>query len=128
MSAGLLLALPKGRIARELSPVLSRAGIEPEAAFADEHARQLRFATSDPGLGLIQVRSFDVATFVAFGAAQLGVVGNDVLMEFEYREIYAPLDLGIGLCRMVVAEPAELATGTIPRAGVTCGSPPSIRR
>ena len=114
MSAGLLLALPKGRIARELAPVLSRAGIEPEAAFADEHARQLRFATSDQGLDLIQVRSFDVATFVAFGAAQLGVVGNDVLMEFDYREIYAPLDLGIGLCRMVVAEPAELATGDDP--------------
>ena len=114
MSDGMLLALPKGRIARELSPVLARAGIEPEAEFADEHARQLRFATSDPGLELIQVRSFDVATFVAFGAAQLGVVGNDVLMEFDYREIYAPLDLRIGLCRMVVAEPAELATGDDP--------------
>ena len=61
MSDGLLLALPKGRIARELAPVLARAGIEPEAAFADEHARQLRFTTSDPSLGLIQVRSFDVA-------------------------------------------------------------------
>ena len=60
------------------------------------------------------MRSFDVATFVAFGAAQLGVVGNDVLMEFDYREIYAPLDLGIGLCRMVVAEPSELATGDDP--------------
>ena len=114
MSDGLLLALPKGRIARELTPLLARAGIEPEPAFADEGARQLRFSTSDPGLGLIQVRSFDVATFVAFGAAQLGVVGNDVLMEFDYREIYAPLDLRIGLCRMVVAEPAELATGDDP--------------
>ena len=114
MSDGLLLALPKGRIARELAPLLARAGIEPEAAFADDNARQLRFSTSEPGLGLIRVRSFDVATFVAFGAAQLGVVGNDVLMEFDYREIYAPLDLGIGLCRLVVAEPEALATGDDP--------------
>ena len=114
MSNGLLLALPKGRIARELAPLLGRAGIEPEPAFADDAARQLRFSTSEPGLGLIRVRSFDVATFVAFGAAHLGVVGNDVLMEFDYREIYAPLDLGIGFCRMVVAEPAELATGDDP--------------
>ena len=69
VSDGLLLALPKGRIACELAPLLGRAGIEPEAAFADDGARQLRFATSEPGLGLIRVRSFDVATFVAFGAA-----------------------------------------------------------
>ena len=114
MSSGLLLALPKGRIARELAPLLSRAGIEPEPAFADDDARQLRFSTSELDLGLIRVRSFDVATFVAFGAAQLGVVGNDVLMEFDYREIYAPLDLRIGLCRMVVAEPAALADGDDP--------------
>ena len=55
------------------------------------------------------MRSFDVATFVAFGAAQLGVAGNDVLMEFDYSEIYAPLDLDIGHCRMAVAAPAEWA-------------------
>jgi ATP phosphoribosyltransferase len=54
------------------------------------------------------VRSFDVATFVAFGAAHLGVAGNDVLMEFDYPELYAPLDLGVGVCRLVVAEPAEM--------------------
>ena len=65
-------------------PVLRAAGIEPEEAFADEDARQLRFSTNVPGLDLIRVRSFDVATFVAFGAAHLGVAGNDVLMEFDY--------------------------------------------
>ncbi|MCH8035733.1 MAG: ATP phosphoribosyltransferase, partial [Proteobacteria bacterium] len=63
-----MLALPKGRLLRELTPLMSRAGIEPEPAFADESARQLRFATNDPGLEIIRVRSFDVATFVAFGA------------------------------------------------------------
>ena len=70
--------------------------------------RQLRFATSEPGLDLIRVRSFDVATFVAFGAAQLGVAGNDVLMEFDYSEIYAPLDLDVGHCRIAVAATGRL--------------------
>jgi ATP phosphoribosyltransferase len=57
----------------------------------------------------VRVRSFDVATFVAFGAAQIGICGADVLMEFDYPEIYAPLDLGIGPCRISVAEPLETA-------------------
>lgn len=99
----LVLALPKGRILHELTPLLSHAGLEPEAAFAEEEARQLRFTTNDPLLDIIRVRSFDVATFVAFGAAHLGVVGNDVLMEFDYPELYAPVDLGIGRCRLSVA-------------------------
>jgi len=103
----LVMALPNGRVLGEVMPLLHRIGIEPEPAFADPASRQLRFATSDPGLDLIRVRSFDVATFVAFGAAQLGVAGNDVLMEFDYPEIYAPLDLAIGRCRLVVAAPAE---------------------
>jgi len=105
----LVLALPKGRILRELLPLLGAAGIEPEPAFRDESARQLRFATNLPGLDVVRVRSFDVATFVAFGAAQLGVAGNDVLMEFDYPELYAPVDLGIGHCRLSVAEPASLS-------------------
>ena len=105
---GLVLALPKGRILGELIPVMARAGIEPEPAFADPDSRQLRFATNHEALGIIRVRSFDVATFVAFGAAHLGVAGNDVLMEFDYPEIFAPLDLDIGHCRLVVAAPTEL--------------------
>ena len=62
------------------------------------------------------MRSFDVATFVAFGAAQLGVAGNDVLMEFDYSEIYAPLDLDIGHCRMMVAAPADHVEDEDPRS------------
>ena len=110
----LVLALPKGRILRELTPLLRRAGIEPEPSFADEDTRQLRFATNDPTIEIIRVRSFDVATFVAFGAAHLGVAGNDVLMEFDYPEIYAPVDLGIGRCRLAVAEPSDAAEGDDP--------------
>jgi ATP phosphoribosyltransferase len=104
----LTLAVPRGRILSELVPLLVRAGIEPEAAFADEDARQLRFATNQPALEIVRVRSFDVATFVAFGAAQLGVAGNDVIMEFDYPELYAPVDLKIGRCRLSVAEPREI--------------------
>ncbi|WP_303981308.1 ATP phosphoribosyltransferase [Dongia mobilis] len=109
MSDIFVLALPKGRILKEVLPVLKKAGIEPEAEFADENSRALRFRTNDPKLEIIRVRSFDVATFVAFGAAQLGVAGNDVLLEFDYPEIYAPVDLGIGHCRLSVAEPADLS-------------------
>ena len=111
----LVIALPKGRILDEAMPLLARAGIEPEPAFSDPESRQLRFATNQPNLSLIRVRSFDVATFVAFGAAQLGIAGNDVLMEFDYSEIYAPLDLGIGKCRLSVAEPAEMVRRDDPR-------------
>ncbi|MGE5148073.1 MAG: ATP phosphoribosyltransferase, partial [Candidatus Eiseniibacteriota bacterium] len=89
-------------------PLLGRIGIEPEPAFADVRARQLQFDTNIPGFSVIRVRSFDVATFVAFGAAHLGVAGNDVLMEFDYPEIYAPLDLDIGHCHLAVAEPKEM--------------------
>ena len=103
----LVLALPKGRILGEVIPLVRRAGIEIEAAFDDPDSRQLRFATNQRGLDVIRVRNFDVATFVAFGAAHLGVAGNDVLMEFEYPEIYAPLDLGVGRCRLMVAAPEE---------------------
>ncbi|MFQ5959393.1 MAG: ATP phosphoribosyltransferase [Alphaproteobacteria bacterium] len=105
----LVIAVPKGRILDEVMPLVRLAGIEPEPAFDDADARQLRFATNHPEISIIRVRSFDVATFVAFGAAQLGVAGRDVLMEFEYPELYAPLDLGVGRCRLVVAEPAEMA-------------------
>jgi ATP phosphoribosyltransferase len=104
----LVLALPKGRILREVMPLVRRAGIEPEPAFDDPASRRLRFATNVAGLSIIRVRSFDVATFVAFGAAHLGVAGNDVLMEFNYPELYAPVDLGVGKCRLSVAEPREL--------------------
>lgn len=115
MTPELIIALPKGRILDEAMPLLRRAGIEPEAAFTDPDSRALKFATDVPGLSLIRVRSFDVATFVAFGAAHLGIAGNDVLMEFGFSEIYAPVDLGIGKCRLSVAEPAEDAANDDPR-------------
>jgi ATP phosphoribosyltransferase len=101
----LVLALPKGRILAELSPLLARAGISPDPDALDEGSRHLRFATADPALDVVRVRPFDVATFVAFGAAAIGVVGSDVLAEFDYPELYAPLDLRLGLCRLSIAAP-----------------------
>ena len=105
----LVLALPKGRILDEAMPLVRAAGILPEADFDNPRSRALRFSTNHPGIDIIRVRAFDVATFVAFGAAQMGIAGNDVLMEFDYAEIYAPLDLQIGRCRLAVAEPEDLA-------------------
>jgi ATP phosphoribosyltransferase len=109
VSAPIVLALPKGRILRECAPLMARAGIRPAADWDDEDSRRLRFPTDDPALDLVRVRPFDVATFVAFGAAQIGICGADVLLEHDYPEICAPLDLGIGRCRVSVAEPAETA-------------------
>ncbi|PPQ35297.1 ATP phosphoribosyltransferase [Rhodopila globiformis] len=105
----LILALPKGRILSECGPLLARAGIVPSPDYADGDSRRLRFPTDDPLLDIVRVRPFDVATFVAFGAAHIGICGADVLMEFDYPEVYAPLDLGIGKCRVSVAEPAATA-------------------
>jgi ATP phosphoribosyltransferase len=105
----MILALPTGRILGEVMPLLDRLGITPEPAFDDPDTRRLRFATNVRWLDLIRVRNFDVATFVAFGAAQLGIAGNDVLMEFDYSEIYAPLDLDVGHCHLAVAATADAA-------------------
>jgi ATP phosphoribosyltransferase len=115
MADPVIIAVPKGRILEEALPLLARAGIEPEPSFSDEGSRALRFATNRSDISLIRVRAFDVATFVAHGAAQLGIVGSDVLMEFDYSELYAPVDLGIGRCRVSVAEPAALAAEDDPR-------------
>ena len=113
--APIILALPKGRILKECAPLLARAGLVPGPGYDDEDSRHLRFPTNDPGLDVVRVRSFDVATFVAFGAAEIGICGSDVLAEFDYDEIYAPLDLGIGACRVSVAEPVATAGTDDPR-------------
>jgi ATP phosphoribosyltransferase len=105
----LVLALPKGRVLKAIRPILKVAGMEPEEGFFDESDRRLRFTTKAKDVDVIRVRSFDVATFLAFGAAHMGVAGSDVLMEFDHPEIYAPVDLGVGACRMVVASTIEAA-------------------
>lgn len=106
MSDALTFAVPKGRILEEALPVMARAGVVPEAAFHDKGNRALSFATKGSDMRIIRVRAFDVATFVAHGAAQAGIVGSDVVEEFDYPDLYAPVDLDIGHCRLSVAEPA----------------------
>ena len=103
----LTFAVPKGRILDEALPVMARAGVEPDAEFHDPKSRALAFATTRNDMRMIRVRAFDVATFVAHGAAQIGIVGSDVIEEFDYADLYAPIDLGIGLCRLSVARLAS---------------------
>ncbi|MAR56750.1 MAG: ATP phosphoribosyltransferase [Rickettsiales bacterium] len=107
MQRPITLAIPKGRIYEELKPLMKSVGIEPEPGFFDSSNRALQFATNRPDLSIIRVRSFDVATFVARGGAQIGVVGSDVLEEFDYQGLYAPVNLDIGHCRLSIAEPVD---------------------
>lgn len=109
MSKKYVIAIPKGRILEELLPILQNAGIQPADNFFEKKDRSLKFATNLEWLDIIRVRSFDAATFVAYGAAQIGVAGSDVLEEFNYSNIFAPLDLDIGHCRLSVAAPSEIA-------------------
>lgn len=116
MTAMLTFAVPKGRILDEALPLMARAGIVPEAGFHDKKNRALSFACEDPGMRVIRVRAFDVATFVAHGAAQAGIVGSDVIEEFDYSDLYAPVDLDIGHCRLSIAEPKDAAADEAGRA------------
>lgn len=103
----LILAVPKGRILDELKPLMDACNIIPEDDFFDDKSRKLQFNTNHEALEIIRVRAFDVATFVAYGAADIGVVGNDALEEFDYSELYSPVDLKIGGCRLSVACPND---------------------
>jgi ATP phosphoribosyltransferase len=111
MSEPLTFAVPKGRILDEALPVMARAGLVPESAFHDKGNRSLSFACEGGDMRIIRVRAFDVATFVAFGAAQAGIVGSDVIEEFDFSELYAPVDLDIGHCRLSVAAPQDAGSG-----------------
>ena len=111
----IIIAIPKGRILKELEPMLKKVKITPEKSFYKNN-RKLMFSTSDKNILIIIVRSFDVANFVAFGGAHLGIVGSDVIKEFSFEEIYAPVNLGIGKCRMSVAEPIKLAAADDPKS------------
>lgn len=108
----LTFAVPKGRILDEALPLMARAGVVPEAEFHDKKSRALSFACENSDMRIIRVRAFDVATFVAHGAAQVGIVGSDVVEEFAYSDLYAPVDLDIGHCRLSVAEPAGQEAGS----------------
>ena len=126
----LTFAIPKGRILEEALPLMERAGVVPEAEFFDKKSRALSFAVEGSDMRLIRVRAFDVATFVAHGAAQAGIVGSDVVEEFAYPDLYAPVDLDIGHCRLSVAEPvgASAADGAVSHLRVASKYPNLTRR
>ena len=99
----LIIAIPRGRIIKELKPILKKTSFAPENEMFDDKSRKLTFLSKNKDINFIKVRSFDACTFVAFGAAQIGIAGEDVIKEYNYSEIYAPLELNIGHCRLSVA-------------------------
>ena len=112
----IILAIPKGRILKELTPILNKVDIIPEKEFFDLNSRKILFSSNKKLIDFIKVRSFDVVNFVAYGGAHLGIVGLDVIEEFSYEEIYSPVNLGIGSCRLSVAEPFKMALKDDPKA------------
>ena len=112
MTRPIVLALPKGRILEEAAGVFRRAGFDLSPVLGDS-----RRLVHDCGpLRVLVLRSSDVATYVAHGAADVGVAGSDVLDE-EGRDLFEPLDLAIGRCRMIVAERAEPVPQAAPAPG-----------
>lgn len=99
----IIIAIPRGRIIKELKTILMKTTFAPEAEMFDDQSRKLTFLSKNKNVNFIKVRAFDACTFVAFGAAQIGIAGEDVIKEFDYSEIYAPLELNIGHCRLSVA-------------------------
>ncbi|MEN6587782.1 MAG: ATP phosphoribosyltransferase [Sulfuricella sp.] len=97
------IALSKGRIFEETTPLLAAAGIVPQDD--PETSRKLILDTNHADVRLIIVRASDVPTYVQYGAADLGIAGKDVLHEHGGDGLYQPLDLQIAKCRMMVAVP-----------------------
>ena len=103
MKTGLTLALPKGRLLEPAVDLLRELGV----SAVDPESRKLIFKDPGRGLEILLLKPADVPAYVTYGAADLGIVGKDILLEQE-PDVYEPLDLGFGFCRLVVAEPREL--------------------
>lgn len=113
MTEAITIALSKGRILEESLPLLARAGLTP--AEDPLGSRKLIIDTNQPDVKLVIIRAADVPTYVRWGAADLGVAGKDVLMEYDGAGVYELLDLKIARCRLMVAEPATLASRDDPQ-------------
>jgi ATP phosphoribosyltransferase len=103
VKSGLTLALPKGRLLDPAIELLRELGV----SAIDPESRKLIFKDPGRGLSILLLKPADVPAYVTYGAADLGIVGRDILLEQE-PDVYEPLDLGFGFCRLVVAEPREL--------------------
>jgi len=105
MSNAITIAVSKGRIFKETIPLLSRLDIRP--ADDPETSRKLVLQTKRENIRIILIRATDVPTYVEYGAADLGIAGKDVLMEYSGDSLYEPLDLGIARCKMILAGPVD---------------------
>jgi ATP phosphoribosyltransferase len=103
VKTGLTLALPKGRLLDPAIELLRELGV----SAVDPESRKLIFKDPGRGLEILLLKPSDVPAYVTYGAADLGIVGRDIVLEQE-PDVYEPLDLGFGFCRLVVAEPREL--------------------
>jgi ATP phosphoribosyltransferase len=110
MSTEITFALTKGRILKETLPLLAEAGIEPTEDI--DKSRKLVFGSTVPGLRFLVIRGTDVPTYVRHGAADMGVVGKDVLLGHGAEGLYEPLDLGIARCRLMTAAPSGWSAGS----------------
>jgi ATP phosphoribosyltransferase len=108
----LIIAVPKGRILNALAPLLTKAGIDTAPLF--ENDRRLVRPSPDGALAWVFLKPDDVPTYVEYGAADIGVSGRDTLLE-KRHDLYTPVDLGIGRCRLVVAAPRGVALPDVPR-------------
>ena len=98
------IALPKGRLGEQVYALFEKAGLECPDILSD--TRKLFFETKEKGIRFFWVKPSDVAVYVGRGAADLGVAGSDVLMERQ-PDVYELLDLGLGVCKMMVAAPVD---------------------
>ncbi|APR83161.1 ATP phosphoribosyltransferase [Minicystis rosea] len=115
MTAGtrpLIVAVPKGRILGALAPLLTKAGIDTAPLF--ENDRRLVRPSPDGALSWVFLKPDDVPTYVEYGAADIGVSGRDTLLEKKH-DLYTPVDLGIGRCRLAVAAPRGATLPDVPR-------------
>lgn len=108
----LVVAVPKGRILKVLAPLFERAGIDAAPLLADD--RKLVRTSADGSMSFVFLKPDDVPTYVEYGAADVGVSGRDTLLERNY-DLYTPIDLGIGRCRLVVAGPSGKVVPDVPR-------------
>lgn len=114
--SSLVIAFPKGRLLEPTVERFARLGLRPKGLTSD--TRQLLFRTDDDGVSVMIVRAVDVPTYVEYGAADVGIAGKDVLLEHP-KEVYEPVDLAYGLCRVVWAEPKNPAG---PQGGLRTGT------
>ena len=99
----IIIAVPRGRITKDCRNILLKTSFAPDPLLFDKDTRKLKFKSKNKNIEYIKVRSFDACTFVAFGAAHIGIAGEDVIKEFNFSEVYAPLNLNIGHCKISIA-------------------------